>query len=96
MSWLPFLDQRLDRGRDLIQQGLNLKSLQIQRHLACLDLGEVEDVVDESEQVLAGTVDLLEVRLDFRGSRIVGFLLEHFAIADDGVQGCPQLVGHVG
>ena len=35
--------------------------LQVQVHLAGLDLGEVENVVDQRQQVLARSVDLLEV-----------------------------------
>ena len=39
----------------------DVERLEEQLHLAGLDLGEVEDVVDERQQVLAGRVDLLQV-----------------------------------
>ena len=40
----------------------DLERLHEEVHPAGLDLGEVEDVVDQPQQVLAGRVDLLEVR----------------------------------
>ena len=46
--------------------------------------------------MLARAVDLLEVWLDLWGSQIVGLFLEHFAVADDGIERGPQFVGHVG
>ena len=57
------LDQRLDdRRRRRRTSWPTLERLQEQVHPAGLDLGEVQDVVDQPEQVLAGRVDLLEVR----------------------------------
>ena len=61
-----------------------------------LDLREVEDVVDQPEQVLAGRVDPLEVGDEALGVLVLGLLLEHLAVADDGVERRPELVGHVG
>ena len=46
--------------------GGRLERLQVEVHPPGLDLGEVEDVVDQPEQVLAGRVDLLEVGQDRR------------------------------
>ena len=73
----------------------DLERLQEEVHPAGLDLGEVEDVVDEPEQVLAGRVDLLEVRDSASCAEVLGLLLEHLGVADDRVQRRPQLVGHV-
>ena len=56
------LDQRLDDRLDVAHELADLERLQEQVHPPGLDLGEVQDVVDEPEQVLAGRVDLLEVR----------------------------------
>jgi hypothetical protein len=39
----------------------DVECLQVQLHLAGLDLGEVQHLVDEPQQVLAGRADLLEV-----------------------------------
>ena len=70
--------------------------LRQQLHLAGLDLGEVEDVVDDREQVLAGPVDLLQVGRRVLLDVLGGQLLEQLAVADDGIQGRAQLVAHVG
>ena len=74
----------------------DVEGLEVELHLAGLDLREVEDVVDQPEQVLAGGVDLLQVGDEVVCAEILGLFLEHLAVADDGVQRRAQLVGHVG
>jgi hypothetical protein len=61
-----------------------------------LDLGQVEDVVDQGEQVLAGRVDLLQVGQERLPADLFGLLLEELAVADYGVEGRAQLMAHVG
>ena len=61
-----------------------------------LDLGEIEHGVDQLQQVLAGRVDLPEVVGELLGAEVGGVLLEHLAVADDGVERRAQLVRHVG
>ena len=64
--------------------------------LAGLDLGQVEHVVDQPEQMLAGAIDALE-RFDKVVEAIVlGVFLQHLGNADHGVQGGAQLVAHIG
>ena len=58
-----------------------------------LDLGQVEDVVDESQQGLARILDLVEIILLFR--RQLG-LQGQVGQADDRVHGGADLVAHVG
>ena len=48
------LDQRADRRRDVLHQRADVEVLEEQLHLAGLDLRQVEHVVDQREQVLAG------------------------------------------
>ena len=43
----------------------------------------------------AGGVNLLEVRLKFLLTEVFSFFLEHFAVADDGIERRAQLVTHV-
>src|SRR5437899_4238334 len=45
--------------------------------------------------MLASRVDLLEVVRELLGAEVGGVLLEHLAVADDGVERRAQLVGHV-
>ena len=44
---------------------------------------------------LPGRVDPLEVGQECVGVGLLGLLLEHLGVPDDGVQRRPQLVGHV-
>ena len=71
--------------------------LEPQVHLAGLDLGHVEDVVDQRQQVLAGAEDVLRVFL----VALVAERAEHLADHDlgeavDGVERRAQLVAHIG
>ena len=64
--------------------------------LAGLDLGEVEDLVDQGQQVRAGVVDPSSGSTSWLLAALLGLLLEHLGDADDGVQRRPELVAHVG
>jgi hypothetical protein len=68
----------------------------VQRHLAGLDLGQVEDVVDQLEQVLAGAVRLRERLVLLRRERAVDALAHERRVAEDHVDRRAQLVAHVG
>ena len=59
-SWPPAA--RRSSPRRAISAG-ELDVLEVQLHLARLDLGEIEDLVDQVQEVLAGAVDASE-RLD--------------------------------
>ncbi len=39
----------------------DVEGLEVELHLAGLDLGQVQDAVDQAEQVLAGRADLVQV-----------------------------------
>jgi len=90
------LHQRLDDRHHVGDHVRDAELLEIELHLAGLDLGQVQDVVDQPQQVLAGAVDLLEVGDEFFLAEVLGLLLEHLAVADDRVERGPQLMGHVG
>ena len=63
--------------------------------LAGLDAAEVEELVDEVEQVLAGGVDVARVLLVLRhGVRTEQLGLQHLGEADDRVERRAQLVAH--
>ena len=86
--------QRLDGLDDLVDQRRQSESVQIKLHPPGLDLGEVEDVVDQGEQVTARAKHAVE-RLDVLLQRL-GILPQHLGDADDGVERRAQLVAHVG
>ena len=67
----------------------------LQLDLSGLDLGEVEDVVDQREQMVPRGGDVVEV---LRLLRIHGpdhLVAQHLGEADDRVERRPELVGHV-
>ncbi len=84
--------QHLHFGRELAEIDL----LDMQVHAAGLDLGQIENVVDQPEQMLAGGLDLDEVRLARLVAAILRVLAQNFAVADDGVERRAQLVAHIG
>ena len=62
--------------------------------LAALDLGHIEDVVEQPEQVFAVVEDGVD---EFaRAFCLVDFLAQEFGIADDGGHGGADFVAHVG
>ncbi len=65
-------------------------------HAAGLDLGQVEDVVDEGQQVLAGPDNVVEVVGLLGRQRAKPLRGQHARHADDGVQRRAQLVAHLG
>ena len=86
--------QRFDGLDDLVDQRRQSETPQIELHPPGLDLGEVEDVVDQREQVAAGAEHAVE-RLEVLLERL-GVLPQHLGDADDGVERRAQLVAHVG
>src|SRR5713101_2687191 len=53
--------QRLDNPTHLLDQTAEIDLFEIEVHLARLDLRQIEDVVDQTEEVPAGVADLGEV-----------------------------------
>ena len=82
-----------DDGRDVVEDGREVEVGVLQSQLAGLDLGQVEDVVDDRQQVLARGVDLGQaLGLLRRGAGA----LQQVGQADDGVHRRADLVAHVG
>ena len=67
----------------------------MQLHLTRLDFGEIEDLLDQAQQVLARAFDLRQIRHRRRFPPIERVLLQQLAVADDGIQRRPELVAHV-
>lgn len=58
---------------------------------------KIQNIVDERQQVLAGTVDFFEVGAEFTHQLpLHDFFLQHLGLAQNGVKRRPQLVAHVG
>jgi hypothetical protein len=100
----PFLDelvavpghQRSDGGFDVTQKLRDIEIFREDLHPVGLDLGEIENVVDERQEVAAGASDLLQHADGFRVLRTVRFLDQHFAVADNCIQRRSKLMAHRG
>ena len=73
MSWIPFeLASTRKGGKHGLEEGLEIHRLVLELGLAGLELGEIEQSIDEAQQAVAGAVHGLEIGAD-RG-RDVGHL----------------------
>ena len=90
------LHQGLDGADHLLNHGRHINRLQEKIHLASLNFRNIEHIVDEPEQVLAGAVNFLQVGDKTLLAQLARVLLEHFAVTDDRVERCAQFVTHVG
>ncbi|CAA9477372.1 MAG: hypothetical protein AVDCRST_MAG38-1774, partial [uncultured Solirubrobacteraceae bacterium] len=74
------LDDPRGRARGLADHLRHVERLAHDLHLPRLDLRQVEHVVDEAEQVLAGPADALQVLVDLRRVELRGLLLQHLGV----------------
>ena len=85
----------LDCRGNVGDQRRDVESLEVQLHLAGLDLREIEDVVDEDQQVLAGSGDFLQIGIEIEEVPLDRILLQHLRETEDRVERGTQLVTHV-
>ena len=89
------LGERAERALHVVAQVDQRELAEVEVHLARLDLGQVEDVVDQREQVVAGRVDRLG-ELDLLLVEVAGRVLgQHPRQDQEAVERRPQLVAHV-
>ncbi len=81
---------------DLAHRVADLEAVVGKLHPPGLDLGEVEDVVDQLQEVLAAGVDVLQALVPLVLGELHQVVLEDLAEAQDGVERGAQLVAHVG
>src|SRR5262249_48907857 len=87
---------RLDGLGDVLDRGHERERFEVKLHSPRFDLGEVEDVVDQGEQVACRAQHPIE-RLEFvLAFEIAGVLQQPLGDANDGVERCAQLVAHAG
>ncbi len=88
--------QRLDRAEHVVDDVLHRIGGERKLELAGLDLGQVEHVVDQAEQMPAVAFDALEHVLRLLRRLAVDAVENQFGVAEDGVERRAQLVAHVG
>jgi len=85
-----------DQGQRVLDRGGKVEVRQFELHPPGFDLRQIEDVVDEGQQVLPRSVDVLQVLVLFLVQLLEHALGQHFGEPDDRVERGAQLVGHVG
>jgi len=90
------LGHRPERPLDVAPQVVERHVAHVDRHRPRLDLGHVEDVVDQRQQVGARGVDRLGELHLLAGEVLLGVLREHLGQDQQAVERRPQLVRHVG
>src|SRR5207249_8384037 len=88
--------QRFRAGQRRLHESRHRVVIERERKLACVDLGQVENVVDQSEQMLAIMSYALEHSLDPIAERAINAVEQELRIAENRIQGCPELVAHIG
>ena len=88
--------QRLRHVDAVADQGGEVERLDMNFHLAGFDFREIEDVVDQFQQMLAGAADPLQ-RLDHHFVAVLDrVFLQHLGDADNGIERGAKLVAHIG
>ena len=86
----------LDGVDDIVDQSRNRKTFEDKVHFPGLDLGQIENVVDQRQKMAGCTLDTFE-RLDLiLAVEFARILLQHLGYADDGIERRAQFVRHVG
>src|SRR4029450_10261749 len=92
---LVLLGKLARRADDLVDQRDQVDQLRMQLELASFDLREVEHLIDEAKEVLAGAVHALQRLLRFFCAKACRVANHHLGQTDDGVERRSQLVRHV-
>ena len=90
-----FLGLGLDDQKAGFDQGTDVHGLALDLHAARLDLGHIEDAVDQSEEVVGRLFDIAGILVDPDRLRDVEGA-KHVGEADDGIERCAQLMAHIG
>ena len=77
--------QWLSRSTDFIDQPVQIDLFSKGFHLAGFNLGQIEDIVNERQQVGAGLVYFFQVRDEVFLFQVLGFFHQHLAVTEDGV-----------
>src|SRR5215469_4727947 len=88
--------QGLKRAADVLGNVLNAVVGEFEFQLTSLDLGQVEHIIDETQQVLAVGLKAFEYAQHLFGRLAVSAIRHQFGVAQDGVERGAQLVAHIG
>ena len=86
---------RYDRSH-FVEKRRNVDLLNENFHLAGFNLREVEDVIDQAQQMTAGTFDFLEVGDKLLLAAVGRVFLKDLAVTNDRIERGAQFVTHIG
>ena len=79
---------------DSSEHGIEITFTLVELHFAALDLGHVQDIVDQGQKEMAGGSDLVQrLRDQFR---VIPVAFRDIGVPDDGVHRSPDVMGHIG
>jgi Bacterial protein of unknown function (DUF899) len=84
------------RLSELFRPGSEVDLLGVELDPPGLDLGQIEDLIDQLQEVIAGAPNTLQGLDEVVPAEFFGVLFEHLGEADDRIEGRSQLVAHVG
>ena len=90
------LRERRCGHRQLVDQRLHVDVLEMQLEAPRFDLRQVEDLVDQLQEMVAGAANPAQRLDEVLLTQILGVLLQHLGDADHGVERRAQLMAHVG
>src|SRR6516164_9681247 len=88
--------QRLQRAANRLGNVLNTVIGEFKHKLASLDLGQIEHVIDQSEQVPAVGLKAFEYAKHLLRWLTISAVRHQFGIAEDRIKRRAQLVAHIG
>src|SRR6516225_5195544 len=91
---LVLLGERPRGADNLLDDGADRHALERQIHFPGLDLGKVENVVDQVQQMPAGAQYPAQRLKRLLGAKTPGVVAEQFGQPDDRIQWRTQLVAH--
>src|SRR5262249_46470870 len=86
--------QRFCRIENTRHEFLEVEFGNVDLHPTSLYFGQIEDIVDQRQEVTASHQHAGQVRYELRELLFLGLFFQHFTVADDGIQWCPELVTH--
>ena len=97
ISWLPLraASGSINR-RTSSKSPRKVDGLYVDLHLPGLDLGQIENVVNQSEQVFAGSFDFRQIVHRARVFVVKGIFAQHLTITNNRVERCAKLMAHIG
>src|SRR5579863_464465 len=81
---------------DLREQQVQIGQLEVEVHLAGLELGQIQQIVEQGQQNAAAPIDAVEVFAQLLGFDATAPAHTEAGETQNALQGCTQFVGYIG